>query len=587
MGFKKPEELLLLLIVGLLCVNVQGSSPKHYDFVLEETNFTRLCSTKSMLVVNGSYPGPVIEVHKGETIFVNVHNRGRYGVTIHWHGVKQPRNPWSDGPEYVTQCPINPGTNFTYEVVFSTEEGTLWWHAHSDWTRTSVHGAIVIKPAPNTTFPFPEPDGDKVVVLASWYIEDVNSMVVSGSANLGDLLSDANTINGQPGDFKQCSKDNTYRFMANYGETYLLRMINAAMNRDLFVAVANHTLTVVGLDGGYVKPVNTDYLFISTGQTLDVLVKADQEPGEYYMIASPYYDGTGTYFDNSTASAIFQYSGNYTSSTTPIYPAFVPDYADIASARRFVTQLRGLGSAQHPIDVPLQVNTRMFITLSVNVYSCSDNGSCTTGDNTLLTSLNNMSFVNPDIDILEAYYSNISGVYEKDFPDYPPMFFNFTGDNLTSSSYIYTNQTTAVKVLNYNESVEIVFQGTNVLDSAADHPIHLHGFKVFFVGSGYGNFDNETSPSSYNLIDPPEANTVMVPKDGWATIRFRANNPGVWFMHCHFERHLSWGMNTAFIVKSGGTPETTIQEPPAYMPPCNYTPLLHQVFNTSSGDQLY
>lgn len=25
------------------------------------------------------------------------------------HGVKQPRNPWGDGPEYITQCPIKPG----------------------------------------------------------------------------------------------------------------------------------------------------------------------------------------------------------------------------------------------------------------------------------------------------------------------------------------------------------------------------------------------------------------------------------------------------------------------------------------------
>jgi laccase len=42
------------------------------------------------------------------------------------HGIKQPRNPWSDGSENITQCPIKPGKNFTYEVIFSAEEGTLW-----------------------------------------------------------------------------------------------------------------------------------------------------------------------------------------------------------------------------------------------------------------------------------------------------------------------------------------------------------------------------------------------------------------------------------------------------------------------------
>ncbi|KAG2665436.1 hypothetical protein I3760_15G007400 [Carya illinoinensis] len=44
------------------------------------------------------------------------------------------------------QYPIQPGKNFTYEVIFSDEEGTLWWHAHNDWSRATIHGAIVILP---------------------------------------------------------------------------------------------------------------------------------------------------------------------------------------------------------------------------------------------------------------------------------------------------------------------------------------------------------------------------------------------------------------------------------------------------------
>ena len=44
----------------------------------------KMCSTESMLVANGSLPGPVIQVHKGDTVYVNVHNEGDYGVTVHW-----------------------------------------------------------------------------------------------------------------------------------------------------------------------------------------------------------------------------------------------------------------------------------------------------------------------------------------------------------------------------------------------------------------------------------------------------------------------------------------------------------------------
>ena len=37
-----------------------------------------------MLTVNEQFPGPTIHVRKGDTAFVNVHNDGKYGVTIHW-----------------------------------------------------------------------------------------------------------------------------------------------------------------------------------------------------------------------------------------------------------------------------------------------------------------------------------------------------------------------------------------------------------------------------------------------------------------------------------------------------------------------
>lgn len=83
--------------------------------------------------------------------------------------MKQPRNPWSDGPEYITQCPIQPQTNFTYEVNFTDEEGTLWWHAHSDWTRATVHGAIVILPSEGSSFPFPKPDEEDIIVLGTYF----------------------------------------------------------------------------------------------------------------------------------------------------------------------------------------------------------------------------------------------------------------------------------------------------------------------------------------------------------------------------------------------------------------------------------
>lgn len=90
----------------------------------------------------------------------------------------------------------------------------------------------------------------------------------------------------------------------------------------------------------------------------------------------------------------------------------------------------------------------------------------------------------------------------------------------------YPALATKALTVNYNDAVEMVLQGTNI-GAAENHPMHLHGFSFYVVGMGSGNFNNETDPKSYNLIDPPEVNTVGVPKNGWVTIRFIADNPGM------------------------------------------------------------
>lgn len=36
------------------------------------------------------------------------------GISIHWHGFSMRGKEWYDGTGRITQCPIAPGTNFTY-----------------------------------------------------------------------------------------------------------------------------------------------------------------------------------------------------------------------------------------------------------------------------------------------------------------------------------------------------------------------------------------------------------------------------------------------------------------------------------------
>jgi laccase len=174
------------------------------------------------------------------------------------------------------------------------------------------------------------------------------------------------------------------------------------MNEEMFFGIAKHNLTVVAQDGAYIKPITTGYIMITPGQTMDILLTANQTSSYYYIAATPFFDSNAP-FDSTNTLAILLYAGNYTVPSSIPYPTLpnvtAKDYAD-----NFTTRIRSLASAAHPINVPVNITTRIFITVSVNQILCS-NASCGGPDgNRLSASLNNISFVTPSIDILQAYY---------------------------------------------------------------------------------------------------------------------------------------------------------------------------------------
>lgn len=341
-------------------------------------------------------------------------------------------------------------------------------------------------------------------------------------------------------------------------------MVNAVMNNIMFFKIANHNITVVGTDAAYVKPLTSDYLTISPGQTIDFLLQANQPPSHYYMASRVY--ASGGNFDNSTTTGIIEYVGNYTAPSSPLLPT-LPEINDTISSHNFTRRFRSLANAKYPIEVPLNVTKTLFFTLSINLRPCPNDTVCEgpLGER-LLASVNNVTLQLPKTDILQAYYRNINGVYDTDFPNRPPFRFNYTQEFVPRDLWRPENGT-AVNIIKFNAEVELVFQGTNTV-SGIDHPMHLHGYSFYVVGSGFGNFDRKRDPANYNLVDPPLMETIAVPRNGWTAIRFKANNPGVWFMHCHFERHVSWGMGMVFIVRNGKGPNEKILPPPSDMPRC-------------------
>ncbi|KAF5791497.1 putative laccase [Helianthus annuus] len=129
----------------------------------------RLCQIQVIMAVNGNLPGPTLRVKEGDTIVVHVFNKSPYNLTIHWHGIFQRLTQWADGLQFVTQCPIRPRGNYTYTFNLTGQVGTFWWHAHSQWLRATVHGALIIRPRESQKYPFVKPYREDTIMLGEWW----------------------------------------------------------------------------------------------------------------------------------------------------------------------------------------------------------------------------------------------------------------------------------------------------------------------------------------------------------------------------------------------------------------------------------
>ena len=99
---------------------------------------------------------------------------------------------------------------------------------------------------------------------------------------------------------------------------------------------------------------------------------------------------------------------------------------------------------------------------------------------------------------------------------------------------VYGPNSNAV-VAPYNHTVEL-----KLVSGGGEHPIHQHGTQFQLVE----RMQNASLPHTKVTVreNPMRRDTVIIPNGGSVTIRFRADNPGAWIMHCHMDWHLSAGL---------------------------------------------
>lgn len=296
------------------------------------------------------------------------------------------------------------------------------------------------------------------------------------------------------------------------------------------MTLQGHNMTVVEADGHYVEPFEVKNLFIYSGETYSVLIKADQDPTRNYWIQT---DVVSRKPNTTSGSAIFNYYPNHPRRPPPTPTPTGPQWDDVdprLSQSLSIKARRGLGRS------PPATSDRVIVMLNTQNEA----------DGYRRWSVNNVSFNHPHTPYLIALKHNLTGEFDQTPPPDGYDFKNFdiyikqTNNNTRTSSGIYR--------LKFNTTVDIILQNANTMNvnNSETHPWHLHGHDFWVLGYGLGKFDLFKDPKKYNLVDPIEKNTVPVHPFGWTALRFVADNPGAWAFHCHIESHFYMGMGVVF-----------------------------------------
>jgi len=480
---------------------------RNYDFTVSRGMIAPDGYLRDVLLVNGAYPGPLIEANWGDVIQVTVHNNitgPEEGTALHWHGFLQKGTPWEDGAPAITQCPISPGKTYTYRFEASLY-GSSWYHSHySAQYSGGVLGPIIVHGP--TKLPYDIDVGP--VMLSDWYHKSYFDIIAKMLAPGGDpkVFSDNNLINGK-GTFDCSTKDagdNTpctnnagiAKFKFTTGKTHRLRLVNSGSEGVQRFSIDGHTMTVFANDFVPIEAYDTKVVTLGVGQRADVIVKANVgKTGSVYWVRSE---------------------------LTSCSPAKKP----LALAAVYYDKDTGATPTTTAWDVP-------------------DPGTCANDDLALTKPLYKMALPKPSFtktfDI--ETFVNASDVSLWKFDGV-----SFRGDYnsptllLAKAGNLTFPEIWNVKNLGSNTSVRIIVENK----TPAAHPIHLHGHNFYVLHEGDGTWDGT---SIVNANNPMRRDVQMVRGNGHLVIQFDSNNPGVWPFHCHIAWHASGGFFSQLVVQ--------------------------------------
>ncbi|KAK9453135.1 Cupredoxin [Dipodascopsis uninucleata] len=487
--------MLLKNIFGLASlVAAATAATVQYDFSIDYvTANPDGAMEKKMVGVNGAWPPPPIYVNKGDRLIVNLtNNLGDQPTSLHFHGIYQNGTTAMDGPVGVTQCAIPPGSNFIYNFTVN-QVGTYWYHSH--YSAQYPNGLR----APLIVYDDDEPfkdlyDIDTHLVVSEYYHDDAFYLLKYEFLNIknptgAEPIPDANLLN-ETTDYKWNVKPNT---------TYKLRIINIGGFVSQYIWFEGHNMTVVEVDGIYVEPYVTDRIYITVAQRYTVLITTKNETSTNYAFVGAFnIDMLDTLPDdlvtNSTGWMVYDDDAEFPEPLLLDEWEFLDDF-DLV-----------------PVEKIAPYDPDYTITVTVDMINL--------GNGVNYAFFNNITYVQPTV---------------------PSLYTVMSSGNDSADVTIYGSNTNTF-VLQHNEVVEIVVNNADT----GTHPFHLHGHFFQIVERSPASDDDlliydASNPGTINEY-PVRRDTAYLRPQGYMVLRFIANNPGVWFFHCHIEWHLEQGL---------------------------------------------
>ncbi|XP_019085785.1 PREDICTED: monocopper oxidase-like protein SKS1 [Camelina sativa] len=532
-------EVLVLTFLVVLELSYAFAPIVSYQWVVSYSQRSILGGNKQIIVINDMFPGPILNATANDIIIVNIFNNLNEPFLMTWNGLQLRKNSWQDGVRG-TNCPILPGTNWTYSFQVKDQIGSYFYFPSLLLQKAAGgYGSIRINTPELVPVPFPTPDSEYDILVGDWFYADHTDLRASLDTGHSLPTPDGILINGR-------GPEETF-FAFEPGKMYRLRISNVGLKTCVNFRIQDHDMLLVETEGTYVQKRVYSSLDIHVGQSYSVLVTAKTDPvginRAYYILATARFTD---YYLGGIALIRYPNSPLDPVGSVPLAPASW-DYASSVEQALSIRMDLNVGAARTNPQGSYhygRIKVARTILLHNDVMLSSGR---------LRYTINGVSFVYPETPLkLVDHFQLNDTIIPNMFPNYP------------------TNKTpslgTSVVDIRYRDFVHIVFQ--NPLFELQSY--HIDGYNFFVVGYGFGAW-SESKRAGYNLVDAVSRSTVQVYPYSWAAILIAMDNQGMWNVRSQKAEQWYLGQELYMRVKGEG------QEDPSNIPVRDENPIPENV----------